>query len=285
MHKSEILTSQLYEFDREPRTASKICIKYVINGEENYQLDHSIYTISPRRFLLLEQGSTYTTHLSSKQLNEGICFFIDREIIRDVVFTLSNGGSSKCLDNVFTELDTGFEITEGLYRDNECAFGQSLAAIGHQVAQNGGRLKTFNNDHLYGLIEQLVCSQRVVTGRIRNIAAKKPSVQKELYRRIEAGRNYMNDNLTQELTIDGIANAANLSPFHFMRTFKQVYSVSPYQYLLDRRLQHAYQLNELKAYPVSEIAILCGFTDIFTFSRAFKKKFGKSPKLMQNQVA
>jgi len=74
-----------------------------------------------------------------------------------------------------------------------------------------------------------------------------------------------------------IAIESNMSEFHFFRCFKNVLGITPYQYLLEKRLQHSYSLLKQKELLISTIAKECGFPDVFTFSKAFKRKYGLSP--------
>jgi transcriptional regulator GlxA family with amidase domain len=68
-----------------------------------------------------------------------------------------------------------------------------------------------------------------------------------------------------------------LSPFHFIRTFRQAYQLTPYQYLLEVRLQNAQQMLQSKSLAITEVSHSCGFSDVCAFSKAFKKRFGIAP--------
>jgi len=282
--KSELLTSQLYAFERGRREAETISIKYVLSGEENYQVNNDFYKVQAGSFLLIDQHSAYTTFLSPKQLNEGLCLYIDRHVIQDVAYTLTCKDEGICIERPFQDAPATFELTEGTYRDEESTFGRQLAAIGSQALVNGGKLQDYSSEQFYLLVEKFVFTQKKIASQIKGIGAKKPSVQKELFRRVEEGRKYILDNFSRELTVEEIAGNAHLSPYHFMRTFKQVHAVSTYQYILEKRLQKAYELNSTGKYSITEIALSCGFTDIYTFSKAFKRKFGCSPRLLQTHL-
>ena len=282
--KSEMLTSQLYAFERGRRQAATLSIKYVLSGEENYQVNNDVYAVKAGNFLLIEQDSSYTTILSPRQLNEGLCLYIDRHVIEDVAYTLTQKDEGRCLEQPFREAGRTFDLTEGTYRDEESAFGQQLSAIGREALANGGRLQEYSSEQFYLLVEKFVFTQKKIAGQIKGIGAKKPSVQKELFRRVEEGRKFILDNFNRELTVEEIAGNAHLSPYHFMRTFKQVHAVSTYQYILDRRLQKAFDLNNTGKFSITEIALSCGFTDIYTFSKAFKRKYGHSPRNLPAQI-
>lgn len=79
------------------------------------------------------------------------------------------------------------------------------------------------------------------------------------------------------LTIEDICDEIHVSPFHFIRTFKQKTGLSPYQYLINVRIQRSKELLYNGGYSVSEVAELCGFISLSHFSNTFKTITGQSP--------
>jgi AraC-like DNA-binding protein len=81
-----------------------------------------------------------------------------------------------------------------------------------------------------------------------------------------------------DFTLDVLAKGAELSPYHFLRTFAGVTGVTPHQYLLRCRLREA--ATRLSADPskVLDIALDCGFGDISNFNHAFRAEFGVAPR-------
>lgn len=83
--------------------------------------------------------------------------------------------------------------------------------------------------------------------------------------------NYMNP-----ISVAGIADDLSLNRHYLTRLFKEKKGMSLQHYIIDTRMKHALEL--LRAgYSVSEAANMVGYGDPFTFSRMFKKKYGKSP--------
>jgi AraC family transcriptional regulator len=86
------------------------------------------------------------------------------------------------------------------------------------------------------------------------------------------------------LNISGIgevALASNLSEFHFFRSFKQAFGITTYQYILSKKLELAKSMMTNRNVSITEIASICNFLDLFTFSKAFKRHFGISPSQFQ----
>jgi len=74
-----------------------------------------------------------------------------------------------------------------------------------------------------------------------------------------------------------LAAAAGLSPYHFSRRFKSAMGVSPHQFLLRRRLDHARKMIADGAQSLSAIAPLCGFSSQAHMTTAFRAHFGRTP--------
>ncbi|MDX2210989.1 MAG: AraC family transcriptional regulator [Sphingopyxis sp.] len=82
----------------------------------------------------------------------------------------------------------------------------------------------------------------------------------------------------EPLTIDDLAREAGLSTAHFARLFKQVIGDTPYQFIMDYRVERAKKMLADKRRPLIDIALSCGFSDQPHFGRVFKQLVGKTPK-------
>jgi AraC-like DNA-binding protein len=73
-----------------------------------------------------------------------------------------------------------------------------------------------------------------------------------------------------------MARRAGLSPSRFTVVFKRHFRMTPYQYLLKLRIEHAQELlrDGLSLQQASEY---CGFTDVHHFSKTFKSVTGVNP--------
>jgi AraC family transcriptional regulator len=78
-------------------------------------------------------------------------------------------------------------------------------------------------------------------------------------------------------TLGGLAQAAGLSRYHFLRTFDRLIGVTPHQYVLRARLRDAALRLVRDSGSVLDIALDCGFGDVSNFNRAFRREFGMSP--------
>jgi AraC family transcriptional regulator len=97
--------------------------------------------------------------------------------------------------------------------------------------------------------------------------------------RINLVLNHIREHLTDDLSVNALAQVASFSPFHFHRVFKTLTGETLNDIVMRLRLERAVSL--LKAspnMPIMEAAAACGFASASTFSRAFKKRFGISAR-------
>lgn len=100
--------------------------------------------------------------------------------------------------------------------------------------------------------------------------AEKTSLQQEYIAKFTEICDYIDAHLTENLTLDEMANKAGFSKFHFTRLFKQFTNYSFYQYVNVRRIHHAQLLLVEPDITVTEAAYRSGFSNTSAFDRMFK---------------
>ncbi|HRV91723.1 MAG TPA: AraC family transcriptional regulator [Anaerolineae bacterium] len=95
-------------------------------------------------------------------------------------------------------------------------------------------------------------------------------------RSINWAREYLEAHFDENVSLDQLAHIANLSPYHFTRTFSQVIGLPPHAYLNHIRVERAKTLLA-QGYPIAHIAAETGFVDQSHFTRRFKRIVGVTP--------
>jgi AraC family transcriptional regulator len=90
--------------------------------------------------------------------------------------------------------------------------------------------------------------------------------------------DYIQEHLSDNISLEAIANHIDLSCYHFCRLFKQSTGFTPYQYVIQQRVERAKQLLKQRKMSISEIAIACGFSHQSHLNRHFKRLTGVTPK-------
>lgn len=97
-------------------------------------------------------------------------------------------------------------------------------------------------------------------------------------RRVSAVLRFVESHLGEPLPLERLAAVARMSPFHFLRVFKQVTRVTPHQYVLRARLREAATRLSTRPDAVLDIALDTGFEDLSNFHHAFRAEFGVTPR-------
>ncbi|MGB1239051.1 MAG: helix-turn-helix domain-containing protein [Pseudomonadales bacterium] len=96
--------------------------------------------------------------------------------------------------------------------------------------------------------------------------------------RLLQARHFLERHFARSDAINSAAQNAALSPRHLRQLFAQHYQMSPTQYLLELRMQAAWQLLNAHKLSVQQVAEHCGYQNLSAFSDRFRKHFGTSPR-------
>ncbi|MEK6322206.1 MAG: helix-turn-helix domain-containing protein [Acidobacteriota bacterium] len=96
-------------------------------------------------------------------------------------------------------------------------------------------------------------------------------------RRVQIVIDFMNANLQRRISLTELADAANLSPTHLSRLFKNQTKLSPGEYLIKLRMKKARHLLATSLLSIKQIMALVGYSDRSNFVRHFKRYFGLLP--------
>lgn len=92
---------------------------------------------------------------------------------------------------------------------------------------------------------------------------------------------YIEQHLSEPLTLSELALEAGLSEFHFARMFKQSTQLAPHQYVMLRRMSRAEELVKNSPLSLTDIAMACGFSSASHFSNRFKATLGVTPSQLR----
>lgn len=90
-------------------------------------------------------------------------------------------------------------------------------------------------------------------------------------------RDLIRDCMSEELRLEDLSLEADLSVWHFLRSFRQAFGETPHELLTRLRLQKAKDLLTVSTRPVTEICFDIGFNSLGTFSTLFSRETGLSP--------
>lgn len=119
-------------------------------------------------------------------------------------------------------------------------------------------------EHVVGHYAGIAPPSRALTGRLDRVL-------------LDRVADVVEDRLGEPLTVDDLAAAATLSPFHFARAFKASTGLAPHEYVTSRRMERAKTLLLGGRLSVPEVAYAVGLTNVSHFRRTFRRHTGFLP--------
>ena len=256
-------------------------IKYVVDHCIHYRSGNTEYEVKSGQFLLACQQPGIKAYFDSRDTVKSICIDIRPETIREA-FTVMQRQGDHDFDNYRAN-----HFRDPHFFETVCPLSASIPFAGHlqqlvRAIYEGKGDDLVNQEWFLGLAEQVIYHEYGNYLALNSIESARLATRKELLRRLLIGRQWMDESFLEISDIRQIASCCHLSEFHFFRSFRQAFGITPYQYLLKKRLQLAHRLILQSEWSISAIALHCNFPDLFTFSKAFKRAFGKAPSLLRS---
>jgi len=136
-------------------------------------------------------------------------------------------------------------------------------------------LKLWENRSSFYIMEARLLSERILLDLI-NICQNATSGF-EFGGRLSPALTFINQNYDKSITNEQLAELCDLSTTHFRRLFKEQMGISPMHYRENIRIHWAIKLLESQMFTISEVADRLGYSDIYHFSKVFKRHTGNSP--------
>ncbi len=275
---NRIYYSELYNWDTRNAFRS-FSLKYVLDGVISYISGRDKYEVKAGNFLIADKREGVAAHFESSSLTKSVCIDISTDIVSEAA-TVMSAREDFDFENYLNHYFKDAVLCQKVYPTQESMLGGKLAELLHLIRT--GNIAALNSEWFLEMTELIILQEKGNWLALNGIKSVKPSTRLETLARLNRARAYMDERFLQNPEMAEVARFGALSEFHFFRSFKQAFGITPYRYLLNRRLEHARSLL-LQYKPVKEIARTCGFADIFTFSKAFKKAYGVSPTGFRNK--
>jgi AraC family transcriptional regulator len=271
--KNSIITSSFNFFEAE-LNPKVLGLKYVAGGEENYILKGKRYLIPAGKYLLVNESSARLEVAIKNTVTRSLCVNIEQRLLNEILLQMQRPDDLENYQLVSQHLLTPEIFVRAATASKE--FQQALGKVFESVEQ--GLPHTLPVEHIFDLTSLLVQENLDVIRSYYKLKTARPSTRQELFHRLYQGKEMLDDSIFSDLSIAEVASDCCLSEFRFYRLFKQCFGVSPYNYLIKRRMEKSLDLKKLNL-SWGEIAYQLNFTDQAAFSNAFKKVMGVSPSV------
>ena len=228
-------------------------ILLLLSGSGNYSVDGTRYAMKPGQMILV--GSHRIHRPEFEENYERIILYISPEFLRQA------STANYSLEHCFTgEEGHLFPISDNI---------KALAAeLEHELSANAPGSDIAAKGLILKLLVEIGRTQR------NHFAAPSPLPLKN--RRISMLLRYIEEHISEELSIDVLAEQAFLSKYHLMRLFREETGTTIHGYILDRRLLLAKTLIASGS-NATNACFQAGFKSYSSFTRAYAKRFGTTP--------
>lgn len=268
-HGSSKFPVSLYTIDNETPDAQILpChwhedfeIIYVSRGIGHFKIDNSIYTLNKGQAIVVnsrELHSGYTTDNNSCDYN---AFVFDIKFLENIIDDL-------CTENYIKPILLKQKRIENLLSGKDALEMQCLEIIRNLImayTERKPHYELFIKSQLYSLLFLLYSNNAVSDCKANN--TNKPNVNLETIKEV---LKYIDHNFSDRISIDTIAEIANLSKFHFIRVFKATTAMNPTEYINMIRINEAEKCFQTTSMNITEVASFCGFNNLSYFIKIFK---------------
>lgn len=238
-------------------------IFFFLSGKVTYIVEGSHYKLRPGDILLINNSEMHRPEIAPGKPYERIVIWLTVQFF-DYLKNIYDEDFTSCF------IDASLNNHRLIRPDSQNIIQLKQLCSQISKAKNNHEIGRFALTSAY-LIEFLVYVNRVYYDAPTSI--KNDITENE---KINQVITYINASLTEDLSLDYLADKFYISKYHLSRQFKQFTGLSLYQYIMKKRLIAA--RNMLKAgSSVMDACLWCGFNDYSNFLKAFKREFGKTP--------
>jgi AraC-like DNA-binding protein len=259
--------------------AGYLSIKSFRGGQARYAVGRARYVVDERAYLVLNHGRDYAVEIESAAPVESLCVFFAPALAAETLRASTAPHAQLLADPARPAREPLF--FERTYPHGD-AISRRLGVLRHALGAGYAELGWLD-EQVYGLMRALLAQREDVRREAEQLPAARPATRDELYRRLHLARDFAAACFEQPLTLAALADVAGMSANHLLRTFKQTFGQTPYQYITAQRIAAAQRRLAGSDEPISSICLAVGFESLGAFSWLFRRHTGMSPSEYRRQ--
>ena len=235
---------------------------WFISGNVEYHVEGKAYKLEPYDILLVGRGQIHKPFIGTEENYERYVFYISEEFLKE--HSERESDLALCFQMALKEDSSVIRLSPS---DSGLLF-ETVKLLDRSVREKAYAKEMYSRILFLKLIIELnrCCLQS------REVFHKTARYDKKIVEMI----HYINDHLSNDLSIENLSARFYLSKYHMMRKFKEETGYSMHQYILEKRILAA-RNRILSGMSASTACMECGFKDYSTFSRAYKKLLNRLP--------
>jgi len=249
------VNSTAREVEFTPQAHNGIEIFFLLRGKIEFLIEQSTYRVSPNDIVLINENELHNLHSLKETQYERIVLHVSHSFFEKY-------GLTDC-QKAFTDRAPGVHNLIPAYSAENAGVSSILRRMEQYISENPA------NDTV---IEAVLVELLYVLSRVRpdsRLAKSNETITKILL--------YINERLTEPLTLDEIAGAFYISKCHLCRIFKENTGFTIKDYIANKRLILVKTFCR-DGMDIGEAASRAGFDNYSNFYRVYVNKTGTSPR-------
>jgi len=255
---------------------SLFSIKYVFYGVEKYRVNGVNNELKNGHCLIVNNESEVLSECGTgdkDEVNYGMSTFLTPSIIAEVLQATKVWG--KDMLNANESFNKSFLFYDGVIKNNALTDYLKQQFIFFSTSSKANDL---DESFYYQLSEHVLHFQYGIFKNLCGINKVKYSTRQEILKRVLKAKEIIDANYYYNLDLNFLAKESCLSKYFLIKSFKQVFNITPHQYQIQLKIKKAKELlMHEKNYEVAEVASTLNYPDIYTFSKQFKNIVQYSP--------
>ena len=237
-------------------------IVFFLDGRGSYAVEGRSYALKPNDIILVREGAIHKASIDPTSCYERIILYIDPDYLKQK--STVNTALDRCFDEAARRKSYVLR-PDPAQREK---LRQTLAVLERSLGGTAYGQDVYADISLMQILIDLGRGRQTEHYQYTS-AQNRDDKAAELI-------EFINDHLTEQISIDWLAEQFFLSKYYMMRLFHANTGYTIHSYITEKRLHYARELIRGGA-NASEACFGCGYQDYSAFARAYKKRFGVSP--------
>lgn len=238
-------------------------ILILLSGDITYCIEGRTYDLRPNDIVLVNSGEVHKPIIRSDAPYERIIIYVSPDYLSE--YCDEKNDLSLCLRQALSEQSHVLRLHSSM----NGKLGSTIRELDRSLYDEDYANELY---HRILFLEFMIQLNRAALHNHVEFIGDSASNDKIL-----AVLDYLNEHLTEDISIDELSSRFFLNRYYLMHTFKEQTGYTIGSYLSTKRLFLARDLIA-KGTPITDVCYACGFHNYSTFSRAYKKSFGESPR-------
>ncbi len=260
---------------------SLLSIKYVYDGLEQYRVNGINNKLLSGHCLIVNDDSNVLSECGTgkdeNEMNHGMSIFLTPAIVSEVLTT------SKIWPKDILPEYTGIKDSMMFY-DGIIKTGPFVNYLKKQflLLSTGSKSYELDESYYYTFCENLLHFQCNILKNMDGINKVRYSTRQEILKRVFVAKEIIDGNYLQNLDLNYLSKESCLSKYFLIKSFKQVFNITPHQYHIHLKINKAKELLKKNNSSISAVAASLGYANIFAFSRQFQRATMCSPSAFKD---